>query len=511
MIDKHIPLWQRFSLYAVAGGLSLGGYLFASIFIFGNTGFPLDDAWIHQTYARNFVFLGKWCFVPGEPSAGSTSPMWTLLLAIGHRVGLGPYWWAFFLGWVSLFALALIGYLVFPFLYIGGEKHAFWAGMLLLFEWHIVWASGSGMETSWFSVMVLIVALVTLMKFKKDITYPLLSGENSPNKSSHCFIFGLIIGLSTWFRPEGLTLLGPVILLLIIVNLDWKQKARLVSFLLIGFAIFVLPYLYFNVSLSGGIFPNTFYAKQGEYNILLESPIWMRMVRQLSVMLVGVGILLLPGFVFFIYHSINFKHWENLVWVGWLLGYGVIYALRLPVTYQHGRYLIPAMPLYFLFGFAGFCMVIQRYLSLDRWKFIGKTWIASTIIVELLFWTLGARAFAVDVTIIESEMVTVAKWINQNTPTDALIAAHDIGALGYFSNRKLLDLAGLVNPEVIPFIRDEAALRRYLDDKGADYLVTFPSWYPSLIQGKKKIYQTNSQISLLQGGENLEVYLWKIR
>ena len=35
-------------------------------------GYPLDDAWIHQTYARNLVVYGEWSFVPGQVSGGST-------------------------------------------------------------------------------------------------------------------------------------------------------------------------------------------------------------------------------------------------------------------------------------------------------------------------------------------------------------------------------------------------------------------------------------------------------
>jgi hypothetical protein len=40
-------------------------------------GLPLDDAWIHQTYARSLADRGEWAFQAGEPSAGSTSPLWS--------------------------------------------------------------------------------------------------------------------------------------------------------------------------------------------------------------------------------------------------------------------------------------------------------------------------------------------------------------------------------------------------------------------------------------------------
>jgi len=58
-------------------------YLGFSFKFFG-IGFPLDDSWIHQTYARNLVEYGDWFFIPGVSSAGSTSPFWTLLLTPGH-------------------------------------------------------------------------------------------------------------------------------------------------------------------------------------------------------------------------------------------------------------------------------------------------------------------------------------------------------------------------------------------------------------------------------------------
>jgi hypothetical protein len=112
------------------------------------------------------------------------------------------------------------------------------------------------------------------------------------------------------------------------------------------------------------------------------------------------------------------------------------------------------------------------------------------------------------VAVIESEMVFVAHWLNQNTPEDVLIAAHDIGAIGYFGDRKLVDLAGLISPDVIPFIRDEDQLGAYLDSLDVDYLVTFPEWYPSLVNRSILIFQTDGAFSPSLGGENMAVYQW---
>ena len=91
---------------------------------------------------------------------------------------------------------------------------------------------------------------------------------------------------------------------------------------------------------------------------------------------------------------------------------------------------------------------------------------------------------------------------------DVLLAAHDIGALGYFGRRDILDMAGLVSPDVIPFIRDERALALHLDQNQVDLLVTFPGWYPELVRGREALYQTQGSISRELGGENMAVYRW---
>jgi hypothetical protein len=97
--------------------------------------------------------------------------------------------------------------------------------------------------------------------------------------------------------------------------------------------------------------------------------------------------------------------------------------------------------------------------------------------------------------------------VNENLPAGAVLAVHDIGAIGYFTDNPLIDLAGLVTPDVVPFIRDEARLADYLDSTQAGYLVTFPSWYPKLVEGRTVLFEAG-----LEGfpfDDNMVVYIWK--
>src|SRR5947208_2828889 len=57
--------------------------------IAGAPGFPLDDSWIHLHFARNLAEGAGFSYNPGTPVAGSTAPLWTLLLAAGALL-VGP-------------------------------------------------------------------------------------------------------------------------------------------------------------------------------------------------------------------------------------------------------------------------------------------------------------------------------------------------------------------------------------------------------------------------------------
>jgi hypothetical protein len=481
---------RRVWLTLLLAGVSIAGYLISSVRL-DHIGFPLDDAWIHQTYARNLALIGEWAFIPGQSSAGSTSPLWTAILALGYRLDLAPFRWTFFLGWLALAGIGCTGMWFFNRIRPSSSIEITAVGIFLVLEWHLVWAAASGMETLLFTLVVLLT----------------LGGLFAENR--RWLSLGMLTGISIWLRPDGITLAGPALLVALTAEGNLKTRCRAISSYLIGLALLFIPYLLFNQILSGTWWPNTFFAKQAEYAVYLQIPFLIRFVREAGLLMIGAGLLLLPGLMIAVIHAAHRRDWILLASVLWIFGFVLIYTMRLPVMYQHGRYLIPAMPVYFIISLVGLFSWVKSDEPLLIKRVIGKAWVLSLGIVTLAFWLIGARAYANDVAVIESEMVATAQWIANNTEPNALIAAHDIGALGYFGNRRILDLAGLVSPVVIPFIRDEPRLAAWMDSEKADYLMTFPDWYPLLIQLGDPVFDTKGRFSPLQGGENMQVYRWR--
>ncbi|MFO7681092.1 MAG: hypothetical protein R6X34_13675 [Chloroflexota bacterium] len=482
----------------------------------GGPGFPLDDGWIHQTYARNFAENGRFEYIPGVVSAGSTSPLWTLLLAVGYFLRLPYLAWSYLLGGLSLLWLALSGMCLWQMLWPEQAAKSWLPGIVLALTWPLVWAAASGMETLLFAALGMQILVI--------YTHSIMAADQKSFVSMKWVaLSGFLSGLLILVRPDGL-----VLLLLVAVGFVLYAGSLASRFMrlavYVGTAVIPLvPYFAFNLQISGAIWPNTFYAKQAEYQILLSEPIWLRVSSLLYFSLGGppagwrglssAHLLLLPGLIMAGLLALR-QDWRQklllltlpLLWAG---GHVALYAWRLPVTYQHGRYLFAAMPVWILYGLAGWLWLFGR-MGNGRLGRIGKQVAALTFALLLLFFAvLGAQTYATDVAFIEGEMVNVAHWLAENTPPNALIAAHDIGAIGYFGERPLIDLAGLISPQVIPYLTDEFALSHYLTGTHAQYLVTAPGWpYADIIKTSRAtlLYQTNYTWTTEQGLNNMAVY-----
>lgn len=473
-------------ILALATTLVVGAYLIASQFIYA-IGFPLDDSWIHQTYARNLALLHEWSFVPGQPSAGSTSPLWTFLLSIGFFLPAAPYLWTYLLGGLLLLSVSILAENIFRHIYSTYAPRYPWAGLFFIVEWHLAWAAVSGMET----LLHILIVTATLGL--------IIAG------SRRYLLLGLLTGISVWVRPDGLTLLGPLLLYIVFVEKSTPTRVGAFFRILIGFAALFAPYLLFNLVLSGTPMPNTFYAKQAEYAV--RDPFYIIARNTLFQLFSGVSLVLLPGFIQKINSAVRRREWGILLTVVWMLGYILLYVSRLP-PYQHGRYLMPAMGIFFLIGLMGFYEFLPS-LRTYQTRLARQISLTAIVMFALAFSGYGAYIYGNDVSYIENQMVVSAKWAAKNIPPGALIAAHDIGALGFFDHHPIIDLAGLISPEVVPFIRDETKLAAFMDKRQVQYFIAFPDWYPALSQRAKILFIANGKfVDTSKLGDNMTIYQW---
>jgi hypothetical protein len=439
----------------------------AAFLLIGNfqnkPGFPLDDAWIHQTYAKNLAHSGQWEYIPGVKSAGSTSPLWTMLLSLGFMLGMKtPFLWTSILSVGMLVGIALVINEILQHFFKGTPLVGMAGSLLVVLDWHLLWSAGSGMETLFYCLTGLY------------IFWLLISGK-------YWGWIGAVCGLIVWIRPDGITMLGPVLLLIIVNMIAKKFKVRDGITFAIPFIGLLLLYGWFNHSISGSIFPNTFYAKQMEYASVLQQPIFIRLGTILLVPISGAGLILIPGFIYSIINSIKKWNWWLISSILWFFGYGIIYALRLPMVYQHGRYLFPLIPVFYLIGILGSKELITTLAKKnDRVRKFSILFSEAVVLCAFIFAVSGEMALITDIKTIDQLMVQPALWVKDNSPDGTLVAVHDIGAMGYFGDRKIIDLAGLIQPELIPIIRDEQAIKAYLVQSKADYLVVFQDWYTSL-------------------------------
>jgi len=210
-------------------------------------------------------------------------------------------------------------------------------------------------------------------------------------------------------------------------------------------------------------------------------------------------------------------------WVlsGWCIGLPIAYAFLHAALYQHGRYLIPLIPCNAVLGVTGLLeagkLARQRGW---RWPLARKPGLALLCLLVLggTAWRLPTmtRLYARNADEINRMHLAIGEWVVRNTPQEAILAVNDIGGIAYVSERQIVDLAGLITPEVVPILRGQDssdALVEFLAGRGVGYVVVFPQWFPELAERGdllEPVHQVTLPQRTISGGETMVVYraLW---
>jgi len=292
------------------------------------------------------------------------------------------------------------------------------------------------METS-FAVFMVLVVLVLSFNALKSIPYSSL--------------FGLSLYLSVLARPETI-LLVPIAAFIFLFIKRGRFSVRITW--LIVFIVLYSIWLLFIKNQTGNFFPLTAGAKQG----------WMifsfAAFRRIMIPLKIIGATLLLPSVFlaaWILISLAKKRdvlKEDMISKNLLLPF--MWVVSLPAVYVIfdftilSRYILPLAPAIITLGVVSLRHVVSYFdfsRKFERWILGGFVLIvmAQNVIFYLLIVVPPTRAFAGGV---DDVLVPMGKWLRNNTAEEAIVATPDIGAIGYYSEREILDLGGLVTPEI---------------------------------------------------------------
>jgi len=600
-------------LIAFAVLASAAVYLFSEIRSAGQLGFPIDDSWIHLVFARNISGGNGFSYNPGMPVAGSTAPLWTLLLAGSEFLPGGAFVWAKIWGILFLWVTGVAVYRLSVFL-LNDKIPSILLALTVVCTPRMVWAGLSGMEITICTGLCMTALYLHLRSSERDLSRKLTAAA--------------LFALATLARPEIIAVFTLVVITDIFGTSDRSREKSVLhkKFLMISgtvavFIAILLPVALLNLRTSDSILPTTFSAKGGQNGIvsmlysldfagMIPAVIdgLLRAVPALVVYWAIDNILLLP---FLVVGICNFLFSRSgmltnrpggagrlklLVIPLILIGLPVLRILVIPhqnLNHHMGRYITIITPLYIIVCGVGlfasarfirdrseriasgplsiiaiilsaalfvFMIVGERVLASvafflynrqahaipleDRWPMIQAlfgtwTWAVLLLTLNLLMirtarwrriltshstsiWFATVCSAAVIGTLyyvpiygghvknIQDVQVEMGLWALAETPDDAVIATNDIGAIAYFSKRRIIDICGLVSPELmIPLESGEKGLIRYLAGERPGYLIIFPSWYPRISKLKPlltEIHRVSTHPNLICGASTMTAY-----
>lgn len=442
-------------------------------------GFPLDDPWIHLTFARNLAEYGSFSYYKNEiVTAGSTSPIYTLILAAGFFITKNEMILSYVLG-ILFFALS-----AFVFYKLSGDlfDKENWLGisavLLFVLDRWMNFISVTGMETTLF--ILLLIACFYFYRKRNGV------------------MFGITLGLTFWTRPDAVAFIGAIIADYIIF-LYFKKKSpkenELETFTKqdlikagIAFGVLLAAYFAMNLSLSGSLLPNTYEAKLTYYtpeyrprSEFLKNEVWGYFTESSYVILIVPFII---GFIKIAGDSFKLKYNRFLLPVIFIIALVFIYWYKLPYAHRFGRYMMPIIPFYilvFVYGARIFSVYVYRFLK-DKNLANGLNYIliGAAVLYSASSYYKTRELYAEQTHHISIRQVAAAKWIKANTPEGSIIATHDVGAIAYYSDRKIVDVAGLINPEFIKKLLDKdfsTFMVEQMKKENVSYIAFLREWY----------------------------------
>ena len=454
----------------------------------------MGDAFIHFTFARG-ISEGQPFFYNGEFSAGSTSPLWSALLApLWFLLNDGVIWGVkvlagFFTG-LSVILTFSVAKKISKNKILALSASALVAGSYVFSYW-----AAKGMETSLYVCLVLGSFLVYLKLINQPKENSPLGKRGSGGVKYEIFL-GILLGLTILTRPEGWFLALFLGIPLLIKN-GWRTILTIGSPALIVIA----PYYLYLFKQTGQFLPSSaariLRARQWAHNLG-----GIHFIPEIFKIL---ATKLLPATPFFIYFFVKKNPPFRKGGLGgiiffpilaWLTFHFIFFSTIMPTTEGY-RYLLGALPFFYIISLLGIWKISSKKVRVTALLFLlaGSFAISGQQLAERMSSIKNCEAPFID-----SVRRETGLWLKENTEPTDLIAIKEVDQSAYYSGRKVLSIDGTLDSKAIPFVKSNDQLG-FLKKYQPDYFVLeeemyrdYPDWQNSnvlpLINQKLQIGET---------------------
>jgi arabinofuranosyltransferase len=401
-------------LFAVACALLLGHAAYYWSWI-------EDDTFITLRYAQNFADGQGLVFNPGQAVEGYSNFLWVMLAAAAIKLQADPL--------NVLRAAGLLGAL-----------------LTLLMSWRLarsLWPQRTGLSI--IAPLLLAISPVLPRHAVTGLETALYAGllvlaVYWANEARRRWPLAITLFLLSLLRPEGIALALVILAWRRLSDRDHNLRAPLV-FLGLFLVYYVWRWLYFAAPVA-----NTFHFKMTGGGSALSGGLHytLNFLRHsFGVVLVGLSLALL-----------YFKTFTGrLRLITMLAGLQVVIVILAGGDWMHHyRFYAPLLPLLTATAAAGAGALLG---AANQRRLIAGLMVVATLLVACIgvYKTEREVARVVMPAVQNGEYLwqcyrDAGLWLKENTDPDDLVAVSDIGAIGYYSKREILDMFGLVNPHI---------------------------------------------------------------
>lgn len=413
-VGRDIPGWQQYVPLALGIMTLVGLILFPSDL--GN-----DDPYITYRYASNLLAGNGAVYNVGERTLSTTAPLYALLLA-----GLGLVWPNLPVLSNALSALALVLGAVLLFAWANGQRRpavGMVAALLLSLSPSILATFGA--ETCLYMMLV----LAALLAYDR----------------SRLGVAAAALALAAMIRPDGVLAAIAVGLCHLVRHraVQWRPVLLYVGLVAVWYGGLWLYY--------GSPVPVTLLAKQKQGLMTASARFEVGFLnlassRARQPLFWLHGILALVGLWQVLVRA---RYWLPLM--VWTVLYFLAYTLLRVSSYPW--YYAPLVPAFAV-------LVAEGTVTVARW--LARTRLPRALIIGLI----GLLLIAIIAPLIGGVIWAswqpdprlpvyreIGEWLEAHTPSQASVGALEVGIIGYYGQRHIVDFAGLIQPKVARQIR----------------------------------------------------------